>query len=179
MVACAKFLRLARVRASSHWRVPTNDIRDDSHIGDLSDQLSILSDHRVERTKRHSLTNIMEIAICAVVCGADSWVDNEEFGKPKREWLSVFLDLSNGIPSHDIFGRFFPMLDSESFERFFSEWVVSVSGLTTGQVIAIDGKTVRRSLAGFIGRDAIHMVSAWATANHVSLEQLRACPGEG
>ena len=156
-----------------------NDIRDGSHIGDLSDKLSILSDHRVERTKRHSLTNIMVIAICAVVCGADSWVDIEEFGKAKREWLSGFLDLSNGIPSHDTFGRFFAMLDSESFERFFSEWVMSVSELTTGQVIAIDGKTVRRSHDSFIGRDAIHMVSAWATANHVSLGQLRACPGVG
>ena len=150
-----------------------NDIGDGTHIGSLSDKLSILSDHRVERTKRHSLTNIMVIAICAVVCGADSWVDIEEFGKAKREWLSGFLDLSNGIPSHDTFGRFFAMLDSESFERFFSEWVMSVSELTTGQVIAIDGKTVRRSHDSFIGRDAIHMVSAWATANHVSLGQLR------
>ena len=150
-----------------------NDIGDGSHIGDLSDKLSILSDHRVERTRRHSLTNIMVIAICAVVCGADYWVDIEEFGKAKREWLSRFLDLSNAIPSHDTFGRFFAMLDSESFERFFSEWVVSVSELTTGQVIAIDGKTVRRSHDSFIGRDAIHMVSAWATANHVSLGQLR------
>ena len=150
-----------------------NDIGDGSHIGDLSDKLSILSDHRVERTKRHSLTNIMVIAICAVVCGADSWVDIEEFGKAKREWRSGFLDLSNGIPSHDTFGRFFAMLDSESFERSFCEWVVSVSELTTGQVIAIDGKTVRRSHDSFIGRDAIHMVSAWATANHVSLGQLR------
>lgn len=148
-------------------------IRDGTHIGGLADKLSILSDHRVERTKRHSLTNIMVIAICAVVCGADSWVDIEEFGKAKREWLSGFLDLSNGIPSHDTFGRFFAMLDSESFERFFSEWVVSVSELTTGQVIAIDGKTVRRSHDSFIGRDAIHMVSAWATTNHVSLGQLR------
>ena len=150
-----------------------NDIGDSTHIGDLADKLSILSDHRVERTKRHSLTNIMVIAICAVVCGADSWVDIEEFGKAKIEWLRGFLDLSNGIPSHDTFGRFFAMLDSESFERFFSEWVVSVSELTTGQVIAIDGKTVRRSHDSFIGRDAIHMVSAWATANHVSLGQLR------
>ncbi len=80
-----------------------NDIGDGSHIGDLSDKLSILSDHRVERTRRHSLTNIMVIAICAVVCGADYWVDIEEFGKAKREWLSRFLDLSNAIPSHDTF----------------------------------------------------------------------------
>ena len=105
--------------------MPTNDIGDGSHIGDLSDKLSILSDHRVERTKRHSLTNIMVIAICAVVCGADSWVDIEEFGKAKREWLSGSLDLSNGIPSHDTFGRFFAMLDSESFERFFRANVIS------------------------------------------------------
>lgn len=150
------------------------DIIDDcSRIAALADRLSILPDHRVDRTKRHSLTNIMVIAICAVVCGADTWVDIEEFGKAKREWLSGFLDLSNGIPSHDTFGRFFAMLDSERFERLFSEWVVSVSELTAGQVVAIDGKTVRRSHDSFIGRDAIHMVSAWATANHVTLGQLR------
>ena len=84
---------------------------------------SELQDPRIDRTKRHSLTDIIAIAICAVVCGADSWVDIELFGKSRKEWLSGFLELPNAIPSHDTFGRVFSMLDAERFQSCFVKWV--------------------------------------------------------
>ena len=132
-----------------------------------------LEDHRIDRTKRHNLTDIIAIAICAVVCGADSWVDMEVFGKSRRKWLSGFLELSNAIPSHDTFGRVFSMLDAESFQNCFVEWVRSVSDMTEGQIVSIDGKSVRRSHDSRAGRSAIHMVNAWASANRLVLGQVR------
>lgn len=134
---------------------------------------SELKDPRIDRTKRHSLTDIITIAICAVVCGADSWVDVEVFGKSKKEWLSGFLELPNGIPSHDTFTRVFSMLDAESFQNCFIKWVKMVSEVSKGQIVAIDGKTLRRSHDSKAGKSAIHMVNAWASANRLVLGQVR------
>ena len=134
---------------------------------------SALEDPRIDRTKRHSLTDIIAIAICAVVCGADSWVDMEVFGNSRKEWLSGFLELPNGVPSHDTFGRVFSMLDAESFQRCFVQWVRSVSEMTEGEIVAIDGKSVRRSHDRRAGRSAIHLVNAWASANRLVLGQVR------
>ena len=120
-----------------------------------------LEDPRIDRTKRHSLTDIITIAICAVVCGADSWVDVELFGNSRKEWLSGFLELPNAIPSHDTFGRAFSMLDAERFQSCFVQWVRSVSEITEGQIVTIDGKSVRRSHDARAGRSAIHLVNAW------------------
>ncbi len=116
-------------------------------------------DPRSDHTRRHQLIDIITIAICGVICGADSWVDLELFGKSKEGWLKGFLELPNGIPSHDTFGRVFARLDTQQFRDCFLEWVQAVNVLTKGQVIAIDGKTLRRSHDKSLGKTAIHMVS--------------------
>ena len=134
---------------------------------------SNLQDPRIDRTKRHNLMDIVTIAICAVVCGADSWVDVEQFGNSKKEWLGSFLEIPNGIPSHDTFGRVFSALDADQFQGCFIEWVKAISEVTEGQIVAIDGKTVRRSHDSRAGRSAIHVVNAWASANRLVLGQNR------
>lgn len=141
-------------------------------LGPLGASFGSLLDPRVERTKRHQLLDIVLIAICAVVCGAEGWVEVEAFGKTKKKWLKRFLALPNGIPSHDTFGRVFAALDAAEFQRCFLEWVQAVSVLTAGQVIAIDGKTLRRSHDHPKGKAALHLVSAWATANRLVLGQV-------
>ena len=131
-----------------------------------------LPDPRVERTKRHALLDVVTIALCAVICGADSWVEVERFGQAKAGWLRRFLPLPNGIPSHDTFGRVFAALDPAAFERCFLGWVQSLATATAGEVVAIDGKTLRRSHDRTNGQSALHLVSAWATANHLVLGQV-------
>jgi predicted transposase YbfD/YdcC len=130
-----------------------------------------LTDPRVERTKEHQLLDIIAIALCAVICGAEGWTQVEEWGRSKETWLRTFLALPNGIPSHDTFGRLFARLDGAAFQACFVAWVQAVYDLTAGQVIAVDGKTLRRSHDRYIGKAAIHMVSAWASANHLVLGQ--------
>lgn len=133
---------------------------------------SEIQDPRMNRTKKHSLTDILAIAMCAVICGADGWVQVEEFGDCKKKWFQTFLDLPNGIPSHDTFGRVFAALDPSAFERCFMKWVADLAEVSAGRLIAIDGKTIRRSLDTANERAAIHMVSAWCRANHMVLGQL-------
>jgi predicted transposase YbfD/YdcC len=142
-------------------------------LGSIRTHFAPLTDPRVERTKRHDLLDIIVIAMCAVICGADGWVDVEEFGKAKLAWFRTFLALPNGIPSHDTFGRVFAALDPEQFQQCFLAWVRAVASLTAGQVVALDGKTVRRSHDRTNGKAAIHMVSAWASANRLVLGQLK------
>jgi len=132
-----------------------------------------LEDPRVERTKLHKLLDILVIAICAAICGADTWEDVEMFGRAKAEWFQKFLELPNGIPSHDIFNRVFNRLDPEQFRHCFIHWINAVSELIGGQVIAIDGKVLRRSHDLGNGKAAIDMVSAWASANRLILGQVK------
>ena len=132
-----------------------------------------LEDPRIERTKHHQLTDIIVIAICAVICGADGWVAVEEYGKSKLDWFKTFLDLPNGIPSHDTFGRVFARLDPEKFTECFGKWIAAISELTEGEVVAIDGKTLRRSFDRASSRAAIHMVSAWACENGLIIGQVK------
>lgn len=125
----------------------------EQHFGDMPDP-------RTGPAVRHLLIDIISIAICAVICGADTWVAVEEFGKTRYAWLKRFLALPNGIPSHDTFGRVFARLDAEAFGKRFIQWVREVHTLTQGQVVAIDGKTVRRSHDQSSGKEALHLVSA-------------------
>jgi len=138
---------------------------------DLGSHFSSLKDPRVERTKRHKLLDIIIIAICGTICGADGWVEIEQFGKEKEAWLRTILELPNGIPSHDTFGRVFAHLDPAEFEACFFEWVQGISGAVEG-VLAIDGKTLRRSADKNDGKKALHMVSAWAAENRLVLAQV-------
>lgn len=139
----------------------------------LTDRFASLKDPRTGRAKRHNLMDVIVIAICAVICGADSWVDVEMFGKSKKDWLSRMLALPNGIPSHDTFGRVFARIDPVQFEACFTEWVQAVNEVIEGQIVAIDGKTLRRSYDRRGDKTAIHMVSAWASANRLVLGQIR------
>jgi predicted transposase YbfD/YdcC len=133
------------------------------HFEDLSDP----------RTRKvvYPLINVVVIAICAVICGADDFVAIAEFGRKKKKWFAKFLDLRGGIPSHDRFNAIFAALKPAEFEKCLLSWISDLHEITQGQVIAIDGKTVRRSFDKANGKSAIHMVSAWATANKISLGQ--------
>jgi len=130
-----------------------------------------LQDPRIDRTKLHSLEAILVIAICAIICGADDWIAVEAWGKAKRKWLEKFLELPNGIPSHDTFGRVFARLDPKQFQTCFLSWVRAIAKRTCGQIVSIDGKKLRRSHNRTLGKGAIAMVSAWATANRLVLGQ--------
>lgn len=121
--------------------------------------------------KLHELSDILVLTILAVIGEAESWVEVEEFGIDKEEWLKVFLKLPNGIPSHDTIGRLFSLLEPESFERCFLNWVKSLIKIEGDEVIAIDGKTVRRSRGD--NKKPIHMISAWATRNGLILGQMK------
>jgi predicted transposase YbfD/YdcC len=131
-----------------------------------------LEDPRVEGRTDHKLQDIIVIAICAVICGANGWTAVEVFGETRKAWLSEFLELPAGIPTHDTFGRVFGMLDAEAFQRCFNQWVKNTFIVKEGQVIGIDGKTSRGSGKG-IGNKAIHMVSAWAQEARVVLGQVK------
>jgi predicted transposase YbfD/YdcC len=143
----------------------------DKPLASIEECFGEIHDPRVQGRCDYLLFEIIFIAICAVVAGANTWVDIETFGKSKEKWLKQFLPLEKGIPSHDTFGDVFRMIDAEEFQRSFIRWIERVFSVTKGQVIAIDGKTVRRSHDKTIGKDAIHMVSAWANTNGITLGQ--------
>jgi predicted transposase YbfD/YdcC len=136
-----------------------------------------LDDPRVSPATRHQLLDIVAIAVCAVICGADTWVEVETFGRAKRDWLGTFLALPHGIPSHDTFGRVFAALDPDQFERGFRSWVAAVVDVSAGTVVAVDGKTLRRSHDRTQGKAALVLVSAWAEANRLLLGQVAVAPG--
>ena len=137
----------------------------------IEEHFSKVTDPRKDRTKDHKLIDIIVIAICAVICGAEGWVDIELYGNSKLHWLSTFLELPNGIPSHDTFGRVFSLIDAQQFQFAFYDWVLAVNEITAGQVINIDGKCLRGSDEKRLGKRAIYMVSAWAEANEIVLGQ--------
>lgn len=140
----------------------------------LEEVFAQIEDPRIERSKRHRLRDILVLALCATICGADGWVEIEEWGLAKEAWLTQLLDLPNGIPSHDTFGRVFAMLDPLQLEASFLSWVQGVCHRVQG-VIAIDGKTLRRSHDHRTGKKALHLVSAWATENRLVLAQVARC----
>lgn len=136
-----------------------------------------VEDPRVsDRNLRHKLEDIFAIAILATICGADNWVEISNFAESKESWLREFLELPNGIPSHDTFGRLFALLDAQTFERCFSEWAHSLPVLMEGsmkrEVIAVDGKTSRASHNRRKGQHPLHLVSAWAVEQGLVLGQV-------
>jgi len=139
----------------------------------LLDHFTNLTDPRIDRTKDHKLIDILAIAICGMLCGADNWVAMEQYGNAKEEWLKQFLELPNGIPSHDTISRVFAKLDSKEFEQCFRNWVKSISELIPGEIISIDGKTAKHSGSKNKGKKAIHIVNAWATEQKLVLGQIK------
>lgn len=121
----------------------------------------------------HKLIDVIIIAICGVVAGADTYEQIENFGKKRKRWLSKFLELRHGIPSHDTFGRVFERMNPNEFQSCFKKWIASVAQKTKGEIVAIDGKTLRRSHDKADNKKAIHMISAWASSNQVILGQLK------
>ena len=138
----------------------------------LEDCLKAIDDPRTEKNQKHKFIDIMAISILATISGADTWDDMEDWGNAKIEWLSTFLELPNGIPSHDTFNRLFSMIDPEQFHEAFIDWVKSVTEKIEG-VVSIDGKTIRRSKDLSNGKRAIHVVSAWAAENSLVLGQYK------
>jgi predicted transposase YbfD/YdcC len=137
----------------------------------IKHHFSAIKDPRVERSKRHLLIDIITLTLCAVIGGAETWEDIELYGKCKYKWFKKFLKLPNGIPSHDTFNRVFARLDPEQLQRCFLNWVKSISSLIEGEIIAIDGKTLRRSHDKNNNQKAIVMVSAWAQQQGLVLGQ--------
>ncbi len=137
----------------------------------IADCFADLVDPRIARGRRHQLLDIVTIAVCAVISGAESWVEVAQWGRIKADWLADWLALPHGIPSHDTFGRVFARVDPAQFEAGFLRWVHLVATGATPEVIALDGKTVRRSGDTFTGTRPLHLVSAWASAQRLVLAQ--------
>ena len=144
---------------------------EENDLRDLESLFAQVEDPRMERTKLHRLRDIIILAICGILCGAEGWVEIEEFGKAKEAFFTDLLTLPNGIPSHDTFGRVFALIDPKQFEASFVQWVQGISQTVKG-VVAIDGKTLRRSHDHEAGKKALHVVSAWAVENRLVLAQL-------
>lgn len=143
------------------------------NVAALGRHFGELDDPRVDRTRLHKFIDILVIGICTVICGGDDYASMAAFGKAKEGWLRTILELPNGIPSHDTFWRVFSALDAEQFQACFLEWMAAVSNLTDGEIIALDGKQLRRSHDRSNDKAAIHMVSAWATSNRLVLGQIK------
>jgi predicted transposase YbfD/YdcC len=148
----------------------------------LQYHLSIIPDPRRNRTRRHDLVDILTIAVCAMLCGAETFVDMAQFGREKQAWFEERLQLRGGIPSHDTFNRVFRHLDPERFKEAFANWIMDVQqtlkerqreGELKDQIIALDGKTLRRSFDKVTGQSAIHMVSAFSAVNSLVLGQVK------
>ena len=141
----------------------------------FQDYFATLTDPRCPDApnRRHHLMDILLIAVCAVICGAEGWEDIEEYGTAHAKWFADILDLPHGIPGHDTFRRVLSRLDSEELTRCFIAWTEALSEASGGEIVSIDGKTLRHSFDRATGQAAIHMVSAWASANRLVLGQLK------
>ena len=139
----------------------------------LVKHFSDIKDPRVERTKKHQLTDILVIAILAIIAGAQGWEDIENYGISKQKWLEEFLALPNGIPSDDTFRRVFEFIDPEALNRCFLKWVETLVTKMAGEIVPIDGKTIRGSYDRSTGKSALHVISAWASEQRLVLAQLK------
>lgn len=140
------------------------------HAASIVEHFADVADPR-RREGSYPLINFLVIGVCAVICGVDDFVSMAEFARVKQAFFARFLDLSAGIPSHDRFNAIFAAIKPAEFEKCLLSWITALHKVTAGQVVAIDGKTLRRSYDKANSKSAIHMVSAWATANHISLGQ--------
>jgi predicted transposase YbfD/YdcC len=138
----------------------------------ISTYFSTMKDHRLDRRKKHDMLDIIAITIAAVVCGAEDWYEIEEFAIANQTWFETFLTLENGLPSHDTINRFFANMDPKAFESCFTDWIRSLEGITTGQLVGIDGKTIRGAKENG-KKSPVHMVSAWAGDSELVLGQLK------
>jgi predicted transposase YbfD/YdcC len=139
----------------------------------IAEHFSDIKDIRIERGKKHKLIDIITISICAVVCGADGWADIELYGIARKEWLGEFLELPNGIPSHDTFARVFSQINPEEFNKSFLSWVKGICKVTAGEIIAFDGKQSRNSGDDKNSQGVINTVTAWAASNRLVLGQTK------
>ena len=130
-----------------------------------------LTDPRIERTRVHDLIELVVVALCGTIAGADSWADIERFGNDRLSWLRTFLRLEGGIPSHDTFGRVFALINPDAFERCFMAWVQSLIELTGEHALHIDGKTLRHSFDAASAKAAIHMITVWSSKAQLALGQ--------
>jgi predicted transposase YbfD/YdcC len=137
----------------------------------IAEHFDDIEDIRIDRGKKHKLIDIITISICAVVCGADGWIDIEMYGIARKKWLDKFLELPNGIPSHDTFARVFSQINPDEFNKSFLSWIKGVSKITAGEIIAFDGKQSRNSGDKKNGQSVINTVSAWAASNRLVLGQ--------
>lgn len=142
-------------------------------ISPLKSQLLQLTDPRLKRKRKHELIDVLMIAVTALLCGAENFTHMAQFGKAKESWLRTFLTLSNGIPSHDTFRRVFMLLSPEKFSSVFLSWTQSLRQAVGAEVVALDGKTVRRSFDSAKGQSAIHLVSVWASTNRLVIGQIK------
>jgi len=139
----------------------------------LFDNLLRVTDPRRQHQKFHSLIDILVISVCATICGAEHWTEIEEFGKAKQEWFAQFLQLENGVRSHDTIGRVFSLLDSDQLKMSFLDWIQSAVNLSDGSLVNIDGKNLRGSKSLRSGKRALNVVSAWAAEQSVVLGQVK------
>jgi predicted transposase YbfD/YdcC len=135
--------------------------------------LSVIQDPRVDRTRKHPLETILVISLLAVICGADSIVDIENYAKSRKQWLETFLDMPGGVPSHDTIGRLFAALNPTTLGQAFQRWTAAMASASKEKLIAIDGKTLRRAFKHAGDGVFVHMVSAWSSANGVVLGQVQ------
>lgn len=155
------------------FRKDRHALKTDATTPSFIDYFADLADPRQEDRCDHKLIDILFIAICAVICGADGFTDMEEFGLAKETWLRQFLELPNGIPSHDTFGRVLARLNPKAFQQCFLAWVRALAQITDQEIVPIDGKTLRRSHDKANGQRAIELVSAWTRANRLMLGQIK------
>ena len=139
----------------------------------LFEGLKKIADPRREHQKFHSLYEILVIAICGVLSGAEHWTELEDYGEAKREWLATFLELKHGIPSHDTFRRVFILLDAVELKSVFVDWISAAVSLSQGTLVNIDGKNLRGSKEPLKGKKALNVVSAWVSEQSVVLGQIK------
>jgi predicted transposase YbfD/YdcC len=149
------------------------DMFHDVYVATFDTHFHDIQDPRIDRTKFHALHDILVMTLCAVICGADGPTAIEQYALDKHDWLTTFLKLPNGIPSHDTIGRVLAQIDPQQFQSCFIRWVQDICHLLPGEVIPIDGKTLRRSFDTELDQKPIHIVSAWASSNRLVLGQMK------